>query len=317
MDNVISCSKVYVGIDVSSSSLDVAVLPHQEMYDVANDQQGVARLVDRLKNCDIELIVIEATGGYEIRVATELDDAGLPVVVVNPRQVRDFARAAGVLEKTDRIDAQILARFARDMRPEKRPIPSKNARLLQELLTRREQLAKMRTSEQTRLKQARSPEVEQTVRKMLDFVEEQLCDLEAQIDEALKASDVSRTRERILKSTPGVGPVVSRTLLIDLPELGLLNRREIAKLVGVAPINRDSGQFRGRRMIRGGRSRVRSKLYMAVLVGIRHNQIIKDFYNHLLAQGKPTKVALTACMRKLLSILNTMIATETEWKKPA
>ena len=307
----------FVGIDVSSEQLDVAVLPGRERQEFTNDSRGIKRLVKFLNGRNVELIVMEATGGYEIDVAVALHEAGLPIVVVNPRQPRDFARAVGILAKTDKIDATVLARFARDVHPEERSFPSEKERFLRELLTRRSQLVKMRTAESNRLKQARSKDVQESVQAIIDAIKKQLHAVEEEINNAIETCSTYQDKNRILQSIPGIGPAVSHTLLIDLPELGSLNRREIAALVGVAPINRDSGQFRGRRTTWGGRANVRSTLYMAALVGIRWNSTIKAFYQKLRKAGKPAKVALTACMRKLLTILNTMITNETPWRETA
>lgn len=307
----------FVGIDVSSKQLDVGILPGEEFQEFTNDSQGINGLVKHLKACHVKLIVMEATGGYEVDVAAALAAAGLPIVVVNPRHVRDFARSLGILAKTDKIDARVLARFARDVRPEKRAFPSDQERFLRELLTRRSQLSGMRTAELNRLRQARSEDVKQSVQAIIDVIEEQLRAVEKEISRAMQTCSTYHAKDRILQSTPGIGVVVSHTLLIDLPELGTLNRREIASLVGVAPINRDSGRLRGRRTTWGGRARVRSALYMAALVASRHNPTIKAFYQRLRNAGKPAKVALTACMRKLLTILNTMIARETPWREIA
>jgi len=307
----------FVGIDVSSEQLDVGVLPGDEFQQFKNDSRGIKRLVKFLGIRNVELIVMEATGGYEIDVAVALHEAGLPIVITNPRHVREFARSLGILAKTDKIDARVLSRFARDVRPEKRSFPSEKERFLRELLTRRSQLVGMHTAELNRLKQARSEDVKQSVQAIIDVIEKQLHAVEEEISQAMQTCSTYHDKNRILQSIPGIGPTVSQTLLIDLPELGVLNRREIAALVGVAPINRDSGQFRGKRTTWGGRSRVRSALYMAALVAARHNPTIKDFYQRLRDAGKPAKVALTACMRKLLTILNTMIANETSWKEVA
>ena len=313
-----NCVEVcFVGIDVSSEQLDVGVLPDDEFQQFRNDSRGIKRLVKFLEVRNVELIAMEATGGYEIDAAVALHAAGLPIVVVNPRHVRDFARSLGVLAKTDKIDARVLSRFARDVRPQKRSFPSEKERFLRELLTRRSQLVGMQSAELNRLQQARSEDVKQSVQAIIDAIKKQLHAVEEEISQVMQTCSTYHDNNRILRSTPGIGPAVSQTLLIDLPELGTLNRREIAALVGVAPINRDSGQFRGRRTTWGGRSRVRSALYMAALVAARHNPTIKTFYQRLRNAGKPAKVALTACMRKLLTILNTMIANKTPWREVA
>ena len=305
----------FVGIDVSSKQLDVGVLPGGELEEFVNDSRGIKRLVKSLARRNVELIVMEATGGYEIDAAVALHRAGLAVVVVNPRQVRDFARAVGILAKTDEIDALLIARFARDVRPEERSFPSEKERFLKELLTRRTQLVGMKTAESNRLKRARSKDVKQNVQAILDVINEQLREVEKEISQAMETCSTYRAKDRILQSVPGIGPAVSHTLLIDLPELGTLNRREVAALVGVAPINRDSGQFRGRRTTWGGRAHVRCALYMAALVAIRRNPTIKALYERLRQAGKPFKVAMTACMRKLITITNMMIANNTTWRQ--
>ncbi len=307
----------FVGIDVSSEQLDVGILPGDEFQQFGNDSRGIKRLVKFLGARNVELIVMEATGGYEIDVAVALHEAGLPIVIANPRHVRDFARSLGILAKTDKIDARVLSRFARDVRPEKRSFPTEKERFLRELLTRRSQLVGMHTAELNRLQQARTEDIKQSVQAIIDVIKKQLDAIEEEIGQAMQTCSTYHDKNRILQSIPGIGPIVSQTLLIDLPELGVLNRREIAALVGVAPINRDSGQFRGKRTTWGGRSRVRSALYMAALVAARHNPTIKAFYQRLRDAGKPAKVALTACIRKLLTILNTMVANKTPWREVA
>jgi transposase len=312
-----SASECFVGIDVAKAHLDVCLLPGGETRQVANDARGVAKLVNLLTTRKPTLIVLEATGKYETNVLVEIAAAGLPVAMVNPRQVRGFARAIGLSAKTDRLDAALLARFARDLRPPVRPLPSENQRLLQELLARRRQLIEFRSAENNRLKQTRSKDVKRSIQKMLDVLQKQLDQLQQQLDEAIQNCDCLKAKDELLQSAPGVGAVVSHTLLIELPELGTLNRRQIACLVGVAPLNRDSGIMRGKRMVWGGRAAVRSALYMAALVATKCNPIIRDFYKRLRDAGKPAKVALTACMRKLLTILNIMVANNTPWRKPA
>ena len=304
----------FVGIDVSLRQLDVHLLPEERRFSLANDSPGIQELVQELKMRPVTLIVLEATGGYEVAVAAELAAAGLPVAVVNPRQVRDFARAAGILAKTDRIDARVLALFAQHMRPVIRPFPSENERLLQELVARRRQLVAMHTAESNRLQQARARDVQNSIRKLLDAIKKQLDHLEKQIAALVNKASAWREKDQLLQSVPGVGPTVSRTLVAELPELGTLGRHQIASLVGVAPRNRDSGKWRGRRTVGGGRAGVRAILYMAALTATRFNPVIKVFYHRLLRAGKPAKVALTACMRKLLVILNTIVAQNSPWK---
>ncbi len=304
----------FVGIDVSTKTLDVCLLPDASPWNEKHSNKAIERLVRLFKKRSVTLIVVEATGGYETSLVVALAEAGLPVAVVNPRQVRDFARARGILAKTDTIDARVLAEFGRDIRPKVRGIPSESELRLQELLSRRRQLIAMRTAEKNRAKQVRARDVLRSVKTVIQALDHQIEQIECQVSESVKACVSLSHKDQLLQSTPGVGPVVSRTLIIDLPQLGELNRREIASLVGVAPLNRDSGQRRGRRSVWGGRSHVRSALYMATLSAMRCNHVIQTFYKRLRQAGKPAKVALTACMRKLLTILNTMIATNSTWR---
>lgn len=303
---------VFVGIDVAEATLEIACRPSAEGWQAPNDEAGISALTERLQSLGPTLVVLEATGGIELAVVAQLGVAGLPVVVVNPRQVRDFARATGQLAKTDRIDAQILAQFAEAVRPARRPLPDPAAQELSALLTRRRQVLDMLTAERNRLRRAL-----QRVRPSLDehiaWLERQLDDLDHDLAELIHSSPLWRAKEDLLRTAPGVGPVVASTLIATLPELGSLNRKEIAALVGVAPLNRDSGTLRGRRTVWGGRSQVRAVLYMATLASTRFNLAIKSFYQRLLAAGKPKKVALVACMRKLLTILNAMLAHNASW----
>lgn len=303
----------YVGIDVAKMQLDIAVRPTGERWGVANDASGVADLVGRLAGLAPTLIVLEATGGLEMPALTALAARGLPVVAVNPRQVRDFGKALGRLAKTDRIDAEILALFAERVQPPVRPLPDEATQVLQAWLARRRQLVEMITAEENRQQQA-PPAIRRQIEQHLRWLREQLAALERQLAERVRQSPVWRESESLLRSTPAVGPIVATTLLAEVPELGTLNRRQIAALVGVAPLNRDSGQYHGRRAIWGGRARVRGTLYMAALVATRHNVVIQAFYHRLLAAGKPRKVALIACMRKMLTILNAMMKHRTAWK---
>lgn len=305
-----------IGIDVAKAELVVASRPSGEVWTVPNDDGGVRALVERLRPLAPELLVLEATGGYERLVVVALAAAGLPVVVVNPRQVRHFAKATGQLAKTDRIDAGILALFAERVRPAVRPLPDPAARDLEALVTRRRQLLEMRVAEANRLGMVigRSQRaIRQSLKKHLAWLDRELAMTESDLDDRIRQSPVWREREDLLQSVPGIGPVVARTLLAELPELGQLNRRQIAKLVGVAPLNCDSGTWRGRRLVHGGRTTVRAALYMAALVATKHNEIIQAFYRRLLALGKPKKVALVACMRKLLTMLNQMLHTSQPW----
>lgn len=306
-------SQVFVGIDVSKSCLDVASRPTGEAWQVPNDANGISDLAQRLVGMSPSLVVLEATGGLEWALTAELAVAGLPVAVVNPRHVRDFARAAGTLAKTDALDAQVLARFGQAMEPEPRLLPDAEAKDLQALVGRRRQLVEMITAEKNRRRTITArirPQVEEHIR----WLEKSLADLDQDLDNFIRSSPMWRTKERIIKSAPGVGPVLSATLLANLPELGTVSGGQIAALVGVAPFNRDSGTLRGKRTVWGGRRQVRAALYMAALVASRYNPVIRDFYQRLCSMGKPKKVALTACMRKLLVILNSMVKHGREWQ---
>jgi transposase len=305
-----------VGIDVAKAELVIVVRPSGELWTAANDEAGVRALVARLREMAPELIVLEATGGYELLVAAALAAAELPAVVVNPRQVREFAKATGQLAKTDRIDAGILALFAERIQPTVRVIPDPEARALEALITRRRQLLEMRQAEANRLGLVlgrRQQPIRKSLKKHIAYLDRELAMTESDLDRMVRASPIWRERDELLQSVPGVGPVVARTLLAELPELGQLNRRAIAKLAGVAPLNWDSGMWRGHRVVQGGRATVRTALYMAALVATRYNPVIKAFYQRLLAVGKPKKVALVACMRKLLTMLNHMLRTGQPW----
>jgi transposase len=305
---------VFVGIDVSKQVLDVALRPEGTLFRVSNDEEGWATLVTRLTTVAPSLIVLEATGGYERSVVAALALARLSVVVVNPRQVRDFAKATGKLAKTDAIDASVLAHFGDAVRPEPRPIQDDSLLALAELLTRRRQLVEMITAETNRMHMVRDPALRKSVFKHVQWLKRQLDEIDQELDSSLKKLPLWREREQLLRSVPGIGPVTARTLLAELPELGTLDHRKIAALVGVAPLNRDSGaSIRGKRRIWGGRATVRAALYMAALVATRHNPTIRATYRRLLQAGKPKKVALVACMRKLLTALNAMVRTNTPW----
>lgn len=307
----------FIGIDVSKQQLDVAARPSGTRWAVANDEGGIAALVERLqREGPVTLIVVEATGGYELAVVAALLLVELPVVVVNPRQVRDFARATGQLAKTDRLDAAVQAHFAEVIRPTPRPLPDELGQLMQGWVARRRQLLEMLTAEQNRA--ARAPRtVRATIQRHIDWLRTQLRDVDTELRTLLRRSPVWREQDDLLRSVPGVGPVLATTLLVAVPELGRLNRHQVAKLVGVAPLNQDSGQHRGTRRIWGGRAAVRMTLYMATLAAVKHNPVLRAFYQRLCAAGKPKKVALTACMRKLLTILNAMLHRGTTWKPPA
>jgi transposase len=303
----------FVGIDVSKKSLDIAVRPSGQHWRLSNTAEDIATLVGQLQQLAPRLIVLEATGGYELAVTAALLAAGLPVAVVNPRQVRDFARSLGKLAKTDRIDAAVLARFAEAVRPEVRPLPDEQTHQLQGLLVRRRQLIEMLVAEKNRLPLAASA-VQPRVAAHITWLEDELEELDGDLKERLHQSPAWREKEDLLRSVKGVGPVAAMTFLAELPELGLLNRKQIAALVGVAPYNCDSGQMHGKRAIWGGRAAVRNALYMATLSASQHNPIIQVHYQRLLAAGKQKKVALIACMRKLLTILNAMLRTRTSWQ---
>jgi transposase len=303
----------YVGIDVSKDQLDIAVRPTGDTWSTANDAPGIIEVAQRWAQLHPKLVVLEATGGLQMPVAGALASAGLPLAMVNPRQVRDFARATGRLAKTDRLDAQVLAHFAEAVRPTPYPLPDTQAQELTALLTRRHQVVEMLTAEKNRLRATRSEAVRQRVQDHIRWLEQELADLDDDLDHTLRDSPLWREKDNLLRSVPGIGQVVSITLLADLPELGTLSRHQIAALVGVAPLNRDSGRLRGKRTVWGGRARVRAALYMAALTASRYNPIIKAFYHRLCGAGKARKVALTACMRKLLIILNSMVKHQQTW----
>lgn len=305
-------SGIFVGVDVSKAKFDMEVVPSGQRVAGSNDDEGISELVARLKAIGPQLIVLEATGGYENALVAGLGAAALPVAVVNPRQVRDFARATGQLAKTDRIDAHVLALFAERVRPQVRAVNLEAIQSLDALVTRRRQLVRMLTEERNRLAFA-GAQVKPNIKSHIQWLERQLKDMDRELGEAIKKSPIWRAKDDLLRSAPGVGRVVSGTLLAELPELGSLNRKQIAALVGVAPLARDSGTLRGRRTVWGGRSAVRATLYMATLVAVRHNTAIRAFHRRLSQAGKPPKVALTACMRKLLTILNAMVRTGTPW----
>ena len=304
----------FVGIDVSKHRLDVHVRPSGQTLTAARDSTGLQQLVGSLRKLAPALIVLEATGGFEITVAAALASAGLPLAVVNPRQIRDFARATGRLAKTDALDAQVIALFAERIRPEPRPLADADSQNLAELIARRRQVVEMIGMETNRLYQVRNARVQRMLRTTVNTLTAQLAELDRDIDDTIKRSPVWRAADNLLTSVPGIGDVTAHTLIADLPELGQLDRRRLAALVGVAPINRDSGQMRGKRTIAGGRSDVRNALYMATLSAIRWNPIISQHYKSLVERGRPKKVALVACMRRLLGILNAIMRTNTPWQ---
>jgi len=305
---------IFVGIDVSKNRLDVHLRPSGRAYTTARTGAGLEQLVSDLRALAPELIVLEATGGFEVTVAAALASAGLPLAVVNPRQIRDFARALGRLAKTDALDAEVIACFAERIRPQPRPLADADSQSLAELLARRRQVVEMIGMERNRQQQARNRRVQRMLKATLTTLTAQLAELDRDIDDTIKRSSVWRAADALLTSVPGVGDVTSHTLIADLPELGRLDRRRLAALVGLAPINRDSGQMRGRRTTAGGRSNVRTVLYMATLSAIRFNPVISRHYNALVERGRPKKVALVACMRRLLGILNAILRTGTPWQ---
>jgi transposase len=305
----------FVGIDVSKHRLDIHLRPSGEAFTVDYDDEGVAALVGRLVALAPALVALEATGGLEVRLAAALAAAGLPVAVVNPRQVRAFARATGRLAKTDRLDAAAIARFAEAVRPSVRPLPDEATRRLGALVARRRPLLEMLTAERNR-RHAADPALHEGIDAHLRWLEEALAGIERDLDRAVRESAAWRAKEELLRSVPGVGPVSARTLLAELPELGSLTRRQAAALVGVAPFSRDSGRMRGKRMISGGRATLRACLYMAAVAAARGaNPALAAFYERLRRAGKPAKLALTACMRKLVVTLNAMLRTGTAWKQ--
>ena len=303
----------YAGIDVAKAKVDVAVRPTGQKWSIAYDKRGVRELISQMKEMSPALVVLEASGGLELPLVAALAAAELPVVVVNPRQVRDFARATGTLAKTDALDAAVLAHFADAVRPSVRPLRDAETQALNSLTARRHQVMTMLVSEKNRLGTAISA-VRPRIEAHVTWLEQELDDLDHGLRETLRQSPVWREKDDLLRTVPGVGEQLSLTLLAHLPELGTLNRRQVAALVGVAPFNRDSGTMRGKRTVWGGRARVRAALYMGALVASRHNPVIRDFYQRLVASGKPKKMALVACMRKLLVILNSILRHGSPWR---
>ncbi len=304
---------VYVGIDVSKKQLDLAFEPDNGAKQFSNDDVGIAELVAQLKSPVPRLVVLEATGGLELLVTAALAVAGVPVVVVNPRQVRDFAKAIGRLAKTDQLDARVLALFAKAVQPEPRPVRDAESQALEDFVARRRQIVEMITAEKNRLSMSRRATA-QDIEVHIRWLEKRLTKVDSDLHDRLKQSPVWRAKDELLRSVPGVGPVLSVTLMASVPELGKLNRKQIAALVGVAPLNRDSGGRRGTRAIWGGRADVRRALYMASVAAIRCNPVIRDFWQRLRNAGKKPKLALVACMRKLLVTLNAMIRSGAPWR---
>jgi len=307
-------NSVVVGIDVSKDRLDVHVSPSGEAFAVARDGEGLAELVARLTALQPSLVAVEATGGFETTVAAAVAGAGLPLVVVNPAQVRSFAQALGRRAKTDPIDAEVIARFAQAVNPQVRPLPDAAERLLADLVARRRQIVQMIGAEKQRQMRQAEPRLKRSIARLLTALQKELTELDRQIDDEIRSSPAWRKTEDLLKSVPGVGPVVSRTLVAELPELGQLDRRQIAALAGLAPWTRQSGKWKGKSFIGGGRASVRTALFMAALVAARHNPTLKAFHQRLIAAGKPKLVAITAVARKLLTILNAMVKTNQPWR---
>lgn len=305
---------MFIGIDVSKDRLDIHVLPGGEAFAVARDGEGLEQLTERLSGLRPRLVVLEATGGYETVVASALAAARFPLAVVNPRQIRDFARSVGRLAKTDALDAAIIARFAEAVQPEPRPVADEEALMLGELVSRRRQLIEMMVAERNRRRRLANRMLIKALDRHLDLLQKQLSQLEEEIDTSIRGTPAWRAKEDLLTSVPGIGPNIARTLIAELPELGQLDRKKIAALAGLAPFNRDSGMFRGRRTIAGGRATVRSALYMSVLVALRRNLPLAQTYQHLRRAGKPAKVAIVACMRKLLTVLNAILRDQKPWQ---
>jgi len=305
---------VFIGIDVAKDRLDIASRPAGETFALPRDESGLEQLIARLRTSMPQLVVLEATGGFETIVASALAAAGFTVAVVNPRQVRDFARATGRLEKTDKLDAAAIAHFAEAIRPEPRPLPDKDSERLAGLMARRRQVVEMLTAERNRRASSGDRHIVKRIDRHIAFLKAELEAVDSDLDGAIRSSPAWRQGEELLTSVPGIGKTVARTLIAELPELGHVDRRAVAKLGGVAPLCRDTGKTRGKRMIGGGRASVRSALYMAALVASRHNPVLKALYQRLLCAGKPKKLALTALMRKLLVILNAILRDRQPWK---
>ncbi len=305
--------KVYIGVDISKDSLDIAAYPTGQIWQYKNSKGGIAKAVAKFQGLGPTLIVSEATGGLEMPLTNALHQAGLPVAIVNPRRIRDFGRSMGILAKTDKLDAKVLALFAAKIEPPPRPIQDEASQKLENLLTRRSQTSDMITAENNRLKQCTDTVIQKHIQNHIHWLKSELKDLEKELKESIRQNPQFAEKVKLLKSMPGVGDNLSYSLVANLGELGHLNQREIAALVGVAPLNRDSGKQRGRRMVWGGRATVRKSLYMPALSATRCNPIIRDLYQRLVAKGKLKKVALVACMHKMLTILNSMVKNNTHW----
>jgi transposase len=303
----------FVGIDVSKSTLDVCIEPAVQTLHVAYDEVGINQIAGRLKEVNPTLIVMEATGGLEVRIATELASLGLPVAVINPRQARDFAKATGQLAKTNQVDAAVLAAFAKAIRPQVRPLKDADTLALDDMVSRRRQLINMRVQETLRLGTAATKPLQKSLTKHIVWLDRQIAEIDSDLSKRLRESDAWRAKDDLLRGIPGVGAVTTLTMLAKCPELGKLNRREIAALTGVAPLANDSGKHRGKRFIWGGRADVRAVLYMAAISAMRCNDTIKAFAERLKKAGKPPKVVIVACMRKLLIIMNAMLKNNTPW----
>ena len=305
---------IVVGIDVSKDRLDVAVRPSGEVFAVERNASGVDRLIERMRSVSPHMIALEATGGFETVVAASLAAAALPVVVVNPAQIRAFAKAVGQRAKTDPIDAAVIAHFAEATRPELRALPDEATRLLADLVARRRQIIEMIGAESQREKRIAVPRLRKSIRRVIGMLEKELAELDAEIGDSVRGSPAWREKEDLLASVPGVGPIISRTLIADLPELGTLSRKQIAALAGLAPFTRQSGQWKGRSFIGGGRASVRTALFMGAMVAMRHNPVLKAFFDRLIAAGKPKMVAIIAVARKLLTILNAIVRDKRPWQ---
>jgi transposase len=316
MRSKVETEPMYVGIDVSKDNLDLALHARHEIRRFANTATGINNIIRHIGDLGPVLVVMEATGGLEIPLAAALGEAEIPVAVVNPRQARDYARSTGKLAKTDALDARILADFAAVVRPEPRPLADSQTLELREILARRGQINEMITAEKNRLQRTRGP-LREHIRAHIAWLEKALAEMDSELKRFIEESPIWREKDNLLKSVPGIGPVLASTLVADLPELGTLNRKQIAALVGVAPFNRDSGKMRGKRSCWGGRANVRAALYMGALVATRHNPVIRAFYQRLCAAGKAKKAAIIACMRKLLTIVNAMIKHHSTWQYAA